>query len=199
MIGKLIGVIEETFNDHVLVNVAGVCYIVHSTSNYNTGESVAIYTEYIPREDKITIYGFDNIQQKELFNILRSVSGIAAKGSFNIVSTLKVDDIVNAIMSQDHSVLCQVSGIGKKVASRIVNELKGKNDLLALQGSSSANQHSFAADSDNSAALLQDASVALESLGFKKFQTYPILQNLIANNDNISVEELISQSLQQLG
>lgn len=199
MIGKLIGVVEEVFTDHILINISGVCYIVHSTSSYNAGEHVSVYTEYIPREDKITIYGFDTIQQKELFNILRSVSGIAAKGSFNIVSTLKVNDVISAIISEDSSFLCQVNGIGKKVASRIINELKGKDELMLLQGDSSVGVAANSSTNAIDATLLQDASVALESLGFKKFQTYPILQGLIASNDNISVEELISLSLKQLG
>ena len=132
MIGKLKGVIDEIGEDNCIVDVHGVGYVVFCSSRTlavlpGPGEAVTLYIETYVREDMIRLYGFGTPLEREWFLLLlHNVQGVGAKVALAILSTLSPSDLANAIALKDIAMVSRAPGVGKKVAERIVIELKNK-------------------------------------------------------------------------
>jgi Holliday junction DNA helicase RuvA len=131
MIATLEGILEYRGQDSVIINVAGMGFRVHVPSSTSSGlgavkSRVSLYTHLHVREDSISLYGFASSEELTLFKSLISVTGIGAKLALAVLSTLSPEQLVMAITSGDVDLLCQTPGIGKKIASRLVVELRGK-------------------------------------------------------------------------
>ncbi len=135
MIGKLKGTIDEIADDHILVDVHGVCYVAFCSSRTlgavgSQGEAVILFIETYVREDQLKLFGFKTEAEREWFKLLQSVQGVGAKVALAILSTLSASDLANAIALQDKAMVARAPGIGPKVAQRIVTELKNKAPAL---------------------------------------------------------------------
>lgn len=130
MIAKLRGTVLEVRLNLLTIDVSGIGYEVivapELAAATRTGENVALYTSLVVREDAWTLYGFESADAKTLFEQLRSVTGIGPKVASTLLSVFTPDELKGAISSEDHAALERVPGIGKKVASRIILELKDK-------------------------------------------------------------------------
>jgi len=132
MIGKLKGVVDEVGEDHCLVDVHGVGYVAHCSARTlaalpSPGEAVVLYIETYVREDVIRLYGFATALEREWFLLLsNNVQGVGAKVALAVLSTLSPADLANAIALKDIAMVSRAPGVGKKVAERIVIELKNK-------------------------------------------------------------------------
>jgi len=132
VIGKLKGVIDEIGEDHCIVDVHGVGYVVYCSSRTlaalpGPGEAIVLYIETYVREDMIRLYGFGTAVEREWFLLLlNNVQGVGAKVALAILSTLSPSDLSNAIALKDIAMVSRAPGVGKKVAERIVIELKNK-------------------------------------------------------------------------
>lgn len=132
MIGKLRGVVDEVGEDHVIVDVHGVGYVAYCSSRTlaalpSPGEAVTLHIETYVREDMIRLYGFGSALEREWFLLLlNNVQGVGAKVALAILSTLSPSDLANAIALKDIAMVSRAPGVGKKVAERIVIELKNK-------------------------------------------------------------------------
>ena len=137
MIGKLRGTIDEIGDDHVVVDVHGVGYVAFCSSRTlaalpGAGEAIVLFIETIVREDMIRLYGFRSDLEREWFRLLLSnVQGVGAKVALAILSTLAPSDLANAIALRDIATVSRAPGVGKKVAERIVTELKNKAPAFA--------------------------------------------------------------------
>jgi Holliday junction DNA helicase RuvA len=147
-------------------------------------EEVLIYTYQYVREDEISLFGFLNLDEYELFTKLISVKGIGPKTTLNILAKETVKDIVNAIELQDLKFIKSLPGIGAKSSSQIILDLKGK---LVQQESIVAviNQE------------LIDAKEGLKSLGYKANEINPIIKEL-SNNSNKTTDEYIKEALSMI-
>jgi holliday junction DNA helicase RuvA len=139
MIGKLTGLLDSVAADSVIVDVNGVGYIVHTSVQVLThlpavGEPVTLWIETAVREDAITLYGFGDPEDKLWFRLLTSVQGVGAKAALAVQSVLGAEDIARAVMLADVAAVTQANGVGKKLAERIVNELKDKVPTLGSAG-----------------------------------------------------------------
>jgi holliday junction DNA helicase RuvA len=136
MIGKLKGVIDEIGEDHVVVDVHGVCYVAFCSMRTlgnlpGAGEAVTLFIETYVREDMIRLFGFQTQLEREWFRLLQSVQGVGAKVALAVLSTLTAPDLANAIALRDIAMVSRAPGVGKKVAERIVTELKNKAPAFA--------------------------------------------------------------------
>jgi len=131
MIGKLSGRIDYRGDDHVLLDVRGVGYIVYCSDRTlmslpAVGEAVALYTDLLVREDLLQLFGFTSLVEKEWHRLLMSVQGVGAKASMAILGTLGPDGVSRAIALGDWNAVKTAKGIGPKTAQLVVNELKDK-------------------------------------------------------------------------
>jgi len=131
MIGRLAGRIADKGADHVLIDVAGVGYVVHVSERTlaalpSVGEVTALFTDLLVREDLLQLFGFPTLAEKEWHRLLMSVQGVGAKASMAILGALGADGISRAIALGDWSAVKAAPGVGPKIAQRVVNELKDK-------------------------------------------------------------------------
>lgn len=137
MIGKLRGILDDIGEDHCGIDVGGVGYVVFCPTRVlaalpRPGETVTLFIETIVREDMIRLYGFQSALEREWFRMLSgSVPGVGAKVALSILSTLSPADLANAIALRDIAMVSRAPGVGKKVAERIVTELKNKAPAFA--------------------------------------------------------------------
>lgn len=136
MIGKLKGTVDEIAEDHVIIDVHGVGYVAFCSARTlgnlpGAGEAVALHIETYVREDMIRLFGFQTVLEREWFRLLQSVQGVGAKVALAVLSTLPPSDLANAIALRDLAMVSRAPGVGKKVAERIVTELKNKAPAFA--------------------------------------------------------------------
>ncbi len=200
MIGKLKGKIDSIFDDKLILDVNGVGYNVYTSSkNLNTlqdkkGQEAVILIETVVREDHIHLYGFLSETEKTWFNELCKVSGVGSKVGLKILGTMSINDIVLALNSGDKVLFSKVPGIGPKLALRIVSELKDSAKKIAGEFvvSSTKNEKNVV---ENNSKVLADAISALENLGYKRSEIYAVATSQMAENPDITLETLITNSL----
>jgi Holliday junction DNA helicase RuvA len=199
MIGKLNGRIDSVNEDNCILDVNGVGYVVYCPSrillSLQLGQSKSLVTHLLVKEDQLTLFGFNDKEEKDCFLNLQTVQGVGAKMALSVLNALSPAKISLALLSDDESAFKQISGIGSKLASRIINELKGKAHLFS---SSETNFSPSQANCKNDASILADALSALSNLGFSKSETYPIINKLYADNENIAFDDLLRHTLAQL-
>ncbi len=187
MIGRIAGIILHRAQDHVLIDVRGVGYIVHVSERTAAGlppagQATALYTELLVREDLLQLIGFPTLLEKEWHRLLTSVQGVGAKVALAILGTLGPEGVSRALALGDWSALRKAPGVGPKLAQRVAMELKDKAPaVMALGGSltvdpgpvvvepdapSAAAPKSARPAPDSSAQATADALSALSNLGY---------------------------------
>ena len=129
MIGRLHGKIEYRSDDHLLLDVHGVGYIIYCSERTlrslpAIGEFTLLYTDLLVREDILQLFGFTSIVEKEWHRLLMTVQGVGAKAALAIMGALGEDGLSRAISIGDWAAVKQAKGIGPKTAQRVINELK---------------------------------------------------------------------------
>ncbi|MEO5323918.1 Holliday junction branch migration protein RuvA [Mesorhizobium sp. CC13] len=137
MIGKLKGTVDEIGEDYCVLDVHGVGYVAYCSARTlaslsGPGEAAVLHIETYVREDMIRLYGFQSELEREWFRLLQNnVQGVGAKVALAVLSTLAPADLANAIALRDIAMVSRAPGVGKKVAERIVTELKNKAPAYA--------------------------------------------------------------------
>ncbi|WP_402465143.1 Holliday junction branch migration protein RuvA [Isoptericola aurantiacus] len=141
MIASLTGTVAQVSLDRAVLDVGGVGYLVHATpatlAGLRVGEDVRLHTTLVVREDSMTVYGFAEADEREVFEVAQSVSGVGPRIALAMLAVLTPDALRRAIDAEDTAVLRRVPGIGAKSAQRIVLELSGKLAAPAPDGGSS--------------------------------------------------------------
>ena len=174
MIGKLKGTLEEIGEDHVLIDVHGVCYVAFCPARTlaglgSVGEAAVLHIETFVREDQLKLYGFASVVEREWFRLLQSVQGVGAKVALAVLSTLSAADLANAIALQDKAMIARTPGIGPKVAQRSVTELKTKGPAAAGRTSGDLGLKQELGEGV-AAGPVSDAVSALSNLGYSRDQ-----------------------------
>jgi Holliday junction DNA helicase RuvA len=142
MIGKLKGSIEALGETHAIVDVHGVGYEVHASARtlrqLHIGQDVVLTIETHVREDAIRLFGFASETERAYFRMLQTIQGVGSKVALAVLSTLSPPELADAIALQNWAAVEQAQGVGRKLAQRIVAELKDKAPGLALAGPSPA-------------------------------------------------------------
>ena len=186
MIGKLQGVIDYIGSDFVILMVNGVGYKVYTPEILTLKSTVALWIETIVREDSIRLFGFSTIAGQNLFNQLTTVSGVGPKVALAIMSTIKTDTLMTAIATGDAKTIATAPGVGKKVAEKIIVELKNK-----MGGTN----FDFGADTGGA---LPDLLAALESLGYRRMDIIDMAQKLVSQNPDADVSKLVPMALKEI-
>lgn len=131
MIGKLKGVIDEIAEDHVVLDVHGVGYELHCAARVlarlpGPGEAATFHVEMVVREDMIRLYGFASADERAWFRLLTTVQGVGAKVALGLLGVMSGDDLARAVASADKVALARAPGVGRRLAERLVTELKDK-------------------------------------------------------------------------
>lgn len=151
MIGKLSGRIDYKADDHVLIDVRGVGYVVFCSDRTlaalpGPGEAAALFTDLLVREDLLQLFGFPTLVEKEWHRLLMSVQGIGAKASLSILGALGADGVSRAIALGDVAAIKAAKGIGPKTAQRVVIELKDKAPVVMAMGQGARAQPTVSGD-----------------------------------------------------
>ena len=154
MIGKLSGRIDYKADDHILLDVKGVGYIVYCSDRTlmslpSVGEAVALYTDLLVREDLLQLFGFTSLVEKEWHRLLMTVQGVGAKASMAILGALGPDGVSRAIALGDWNAVKAAKGIGPKTAQRVVLDLKDKAPSVMAMSSCGGNLQPVAQDADD--------------------------------------------------
>ncbi len=172
MIGKLKGTVDEIGDDHAVVDVHGVGYVAfcpsRTLSRLAIGEATILFIETVVREDSIRLYGFSSGLEREWFRLLsENVPGVGAKVALALLSTLSPADLANAIALRDIAMISRAQGVGKKVAERIVTELKNKAPAFAGEAAGTIGLKQELGEGV-APAPIADAVSALVNLGYSR-------------------------------
>jgi holliday junction DNA helicase RuvA len=203
MIGKLKGMVDSFGDDHVLIDCGGVCYEAFCSSRTlaalpRVGEASVVFIETIVREDMIRLYGFSSEAEKAWFILLMTVQGVGARVALAILSALSPSEISSAIALQDKAMMGRASGVGPKLAIRLVTELKGKVPTsggidAGTLGLQTALGEGLASNN------IADAVSALTNLGYSSAQASAALARIVAREgDGTPTEKLIRLGLREL-
>ena len=199
MIGKLRGTVDEIGEDHCIIDVHGVGYVAFCSARTlaglsGAGEAAVLHIETYVREDMIRLYGFASALEREWFRLLQNVQGVGAKVALAVLSTLSPAELANAIALRDIAMVSRAPGVGRKVAERIVTELKGKAPALAGEAAATIG---FAQELGEGAAPAPaaDAVSALVNLGYSR----DIAAGAVAAAMNAAGEGADSAKLIRLG
>ena len=173
MIGKLKGTVDEIGEDFCVLDVHGVGYVAFCSTRTlaalpGAGEAAVLFIETYVREDMIRLYGFKTELEREWFKLLMAnVQGVGAKVALAILSTLAPSDLANAIALRDIAMVSRAPGVGKKVAERIVTELKNKAPAFAGDASGTIGLKQELGEGV-APAPIADAVSALVNLGYSR-------------------------------
>ncbi|MEJ0013683.1 MAG: Holliday junction branch migration protein RuvA [Bauldia sp.] len=203
MIGKLSGVIDSYGDDWVIVDVGGVGYQVHCSARTlqalpAAGERATLSIETYVREDMIRLYGFSSDLEREWFRLLQTVQGVGAKVALAVLGTLKPGDLATAIALQDKAALSRAPGVGRKVAERMVTELR---DKAPAYSSADPMVVRLQAELDDKRAPrpVADAVSALVNLGYAQIQaSAAVAAASRAAGEAATAEQLIKLGLKEL-
>ena len=204
MIAKLSGRLDTCGDGNCIIDVSGVGYLVfcsgRTLSNLgepgDRGRAVSLLIETHVREDHIHLYGFVDGAERDWFKLLLSVQGVGAKVALAILSTLAPGELSQAIIAGDKAMITRSPGVGPKVGTRIITELKDKVSDLAL------GPNATIADGDQATPAqgpLADAISALVNLGYRPSEAHRAVQTAAAAmGDEVNLQGLIRDSLRQL-
>lgn len=192
MITQIKGRLIEKSPTELVVDCNGIGYSVNISLNtysqIGNDENIKLYTYLLIKEDSHSLYGFFKKSERSLFKLLISVSGVGASTARMMLSSLSPSEIISAMMSENVQVVQSIKGIGLKTAQRIILELKDK--VLSLN---EAGDDSLTLNKQS-----EEASSALEVLGYSKKQTSKLLTKIISENPGINVESIIKKALNKL-
>ena len=202
MIGKLKGRIDSTGMDWVLIDVGGVCY--HAAASARTlsalprvGEAAELHTEMLVSQDNIRLVGFASNYEKEWFRLLLTVQGVGARVALAVLSIMSPNELASAIALQDKAKIGEANGVGKKLAERVVLELKDKVPKLGAIDAGLAQIGAELAAAMPTA--VSDAVSALVNLGYGQSQAaMAVSAALKKSGADQPPEKLIRAALKEL-
>lgn len=193
MITHIQGKLVEKTPTYVVIDCNGVGYILHISlhtfSKISDNEKQRFYTHLIVKEDSQTLFGFKDILEREIFRLLISVSGIGASIARTMLSSMNPSQVQQAIASSDVATIQTVKGIGAKTAQRLIIDLKDK--ILKTYG---IDEISSISNNTNKTEALS----ALEVLGFNKKQSEKVIDTILKQSPDLSVEAIIKQALKKI-
>lgn len=203
MIGQLTGLVSQVEQDRCLVDVNGVGYVVaastHTLSALPRPPEVArVLIETVVREDAIQLFGFSSAEEREWFRLLTTVQGVGARVALAILSVSRPSALLQAVNAGDKLAFTQAPGVGPKLGVRIITELRSKVAKLPGLMGNGESAPLPGLESGEESSLQSDVLMALEGLGFKRAETWPVVSRLIAENAGATLDLLIRLALQEL-
>lgn len=212
MLAYIKGKIDMKMTGYIVIDVGGLGYKIFMSEVGiekigNIGDIVKVHTYYKVREDDISIFGFNTLEELKMFELLISVSGVGAKTALTMLATCEPSDFALAVVSEDIGVLTAIPGIGPKSAKRIILELKDKitkeQTIEAIDKEVKKTQNEQSSISKIQSVIknnekIQEAIAALQVLGYNKKEIEKAFEKIEKSNE-ITTEELIRKGLSMLG
>ena len=214
MLAYIKGTIEMKMTGYIVIDVGGLGYKIFMSEVGiekigNIGETVKVHTYYKVREDDVSIFGFNTLEELKMFELLISVSGVGAKTALTMLASCEPSEFALAVISEDVKTLTAIPGIGAKSAQRIILELKDKiakeqeiekiNNQINSKSKSKTfeeaeNKLQTAIENSNK---VSEAIAALQVLGYNKKEIEKAFEKI--NKEELSTEDLIRKGLAILG
>ena len=223
MIGRISGVVDYISEDHIIIDVGGVGYIVYVTqitisNSPKLGEKISLFTELIVKEDLLQLVGFISPVEREWYKLLTSVQGVGSKAALALLGQIPIQVLSRAILLEDSTTITSAQGIGPKIAKRLVVELKGKvPNMIKIQSKSETsldnlsnyptsqnyeiNQQKIDQEfSRNDVSQIEiDAISGLINLGYTQLNASQVVAKVINDaREELVVEDIIRLSLKKL-
>ncbi|HOG23411.1 MAG: Holliday junction ATP-dependent DNA helicase RuvA [Candidatus Omnitrophica bacterium ADurb.Bin292] len=194
------GKIVEKTPAVAILDVNGIGYEVRISVNTfsalpDLGQSVKLLTHFVVREDAQLLYGFATEEERDLFRLLLSVSGIGPKTALTLLSGMTISELKTAILDGSIAVLSSITGIGKKTAERVIVELRDK-----LTRGAGKDSKDIVHDMNVSDSAVEDAIQALVALGYTKLKAKEVTQRVLKDGlgKKLSVEDIIRKALKHV-
>jgi Holliday junction DNA helicase RuvA len=199
MIGKLTGIVDSVAEDHAILEVGGVGYLVHcpasTLSKLAAGTNASLMTELRLTDETIRLYGFSSAEEREWFRLLQSVQNVGARVALNVLSALSARELERAIALSDKGAVGRAQGVGPKLALRIVTELKDKAPSMMLRGHAEDATPVVAPRGPEA-----DAVAALLKLGYSQGAAAEAVARAVRDlGDGAPVDALIRDALKGMG
>jgi Holliday junction DNA helicase RuvA len=200
MIGKLTGLVDSLFEDHVILDVNGVGYLVHcpssTLSKLAPGATMSLMVEMKVSDDAIRLYGFSSAEEREWFRLLQTVQNVGARVALNVLSALSPRELERALALSDKAMIGKAQGVGPKLALRIVTELKDKAPSMMLRGA--GDEHAPVALAPRGPEA--DAVAALLKLGYSQSQAAESVARAVRDlGDGAPLDALLRDALRTMG
>lgn len=192
MIAMIRGTLEKKLPGELVVDVGGVGYQIYIPLSVfyrlpEVGTSVSLHIHTHLREDALQLFGFLEYEERQVFLLLNSVAGIGPKLALTILSGIPADDLARALKDGDQMRLLSIPGVGKKLAERMIVELKEKFLALPPEG----------LDLRNGSQLMRDAVSALVNLGYRRGEAEKSVREITRKGEG-SLEEVLKEALRKL-
>lgn len=213
MIAKLRGKVDTIGDDFCIVDVNGVGYLVFASAKslgkLKIGAEASLLIETVVREDSISLFGFADAWEKEWFTTLTKVQGVGAKVCLAILSVLAPMQLAQAVSAQDKNSFTRASGVGPKLAARIVTELKDKIVTVPVSefakeinmdmtpNEQTANYEDVLVAQAGDPTKIEDAISALVNLGYQRLEAYKAVNQAALNAPDADMSELIKLALKE--
>ncbi len=203
MIARLKGTVAEIAENHLVLDVGGVGYLVFAPvrvlARLATGAEVVLAIETHVREDHIHLYGFADSADRAMFRLLCGVSGVGARLALALLSVLDAEALALAIAAHDRAALARAPGVGKRLAERICHELKDKVGSIPGSDGGPAAARAGAEGPDPQGSLVEDAVSALVPLGCGWMEALGAVRASLARQEEApELAALIRDSLKEL-
>jgi holliday junction DNA helicase RuvA len=200
MIGKLTGLIDTVGEDHVLIDVGGVGYLVHcpasTLSKLSAGLQASLTIDLRVTDETIRLYGFLTGEEREWFRLLQTVQNVGARVALNVLSALTPRDLERALALGDKAMIGRAQGVGPKLATRIVTELKDKAPAMMLKGHPGGASSAVVVPRGPEA----DAVAALVKLGYSQGVAAESVARAARDlGDGAALDLLIREALRAMG
>lgn len=196
------GTLSGLSTSMAIIDAGGVGYMLNISSNTlgrlsgKEGEFVKLFTYFSVREDVMELFGFADEEEKKAFELLISVSGVGPKAALAVLSVLTPDRLSGAVISGDTKLICKANGVGKKIAERIVLELKDKvSKVLGAPKGEVGTARDILSDEAVGTSAVADAHAALMVLGYTRAEASYALETL---DQTLDAESLIREGLKRL-
>jgi len=201
MISFLRGRAVNTGTDHVVIDVGGIGYKVFVPTTVigkaaDPQQDITLHTYLHVREDAMQLFGFMAESDRGIFELLLQVSGIGPKVALAVLSATTVPSLVQAVINEQVNVLTQIPGVGKKMAQRVIVELKDKFAKIDVGGDGESGMTEFVPGPEDTAG---DALQALAALGYNPAEAKKALAKVVAGNKDLALEETVRLALKELG
>lgn len=206
MIGQLRGLVGDVETDRCLVDVHGVGYVVFASTRTldqlpHPPEVARVLIETVVREDAIQLFGFADAEERSWFRLLTTVQGVGSRVALGILSANTPSSLWHAVTAEDKLPFTQASGVGPRLATRLLTELKSKVAKMPVPSNTIATTAHKTSNNDGALAeggIERDALMALEGLGFRRSESWPVIMQAIAHHENASLDLVIRLALKEL-
>ena len=205
MIASVRGTLTAKDAGQCVVEAGGVGYLVHVSTHTSAAlpgldAPVFLHTHQVVREDALMLFGFAELEERKLFEMLITVSGIGPTVALAVLSGLKPEALARAIRDENIAGLVAIPGVGRKTAERMVVELRDKLEILgAASGAGTGAGRGPAAGVLPRSEKFEDAVAALVHLGYSASQAQETVRKVSEGGETLSLEDLVRQALKRLG